>query len=83
MFNLIWLNLKDVVFPREFVLEDRLSPLHDVKHVKIKARDMPKGRAVTQLVESLLWLVPKPHKFTFGSVFGTTTNSLKVCNELI
>ncbi|KAF7811736.1 putative F-box/LRR-repeat protein [Senna tora] len=66
-----------LIFPRELVLTNMVSPLHDVKHVIVKVGEILMGRAVPSLVESLLWLTPKPDILTLESSVTGKKNTIK------
>ena len=76
---LIWFILKDMIIPRQ--RNEKLSPLYDLRHVKLQIRErfLPNGPILTQLLESLLWFVPRPHTITLSSNMTRSTRStLKV-----
>ncbi|KAF7810335.1 putative F-box/LRR-repeat protein [Senna tora] len=66
-----------LIFPREFVLTNMVSPLHDVKHVIVKVGEILMGRDVPSLVESLLWLAHKPDILTLESSVTGKKNTIK------
>ncbi|KAF7810344.1 F-box domain, cyclin-like protein [Senna tora] len=75
-FNVITISCA-LIFPREFVLTNMVSPLHDVKHVIVKVGEILMGRVVPSLVESLLWLAPKPDILTLESSVTGKKNTIK------
>ncbi|KAK4268422.1 hypothetical protein QN277_025084 [Acacia crassicarpa] len=69
---------EDMVIPRQ--LNDKISPLYDLRHVKLQVRErfLPNGPILTQLLESLLWFVPRPDTITLSSnMTGNTRSTLK------
>lgn len=70
-------SVEDLIFPREFV-RAHVSPLHDVRLMNVKMREKPSAQTLIQLVESVLWLLPKPEALTFEHGFTKTRGILKV-----
>ncbi|KAI9108071.1 hypothetical protein K1719_020944 [Acacia pycnantha] len=66
---------EDMIIPRQ--LNDKISPLYDLRHVKLQVteRFLPNGPILTQLLESLLWFVPRPHTITLSSNMTRSTRS--------
>ncbi|KAF7824127.1 F-box domain, cyclin-like protein [Senna tora] len=67
----------ELIFPREFMLKNMVSPLHDVKHVIVKVGEILRGCTVPSLVESLLWLAPKPDILTLESSLKRKKSTIK------
>lgn len=75
----IYLNFsKDVIFPREFMWMNRTPPLFDVRHVRFEMGEIPNDEVVAQLVECLMWFVPKPQTVALTSFGSGKTRTLKV-----
>ncbi|KAF7836992.1 F-box domain, cyclin-like protein [Senna tora] len=70
-----------LIFPREFMLINMMSPLHDVKHVIVKVEEIVKGGVVPLLVDSLLWIAPKPDILTLESSLQYRWNARKMDEE--
>ncbi|KAK4268421.1 hypothetical protein QN277_025083 [Acacia crassicarpa] len=69
---------EDMIIPRQ--LNEKISPLYDLRHVKLQIRErfLPNGPILTQLLESLLWFVPRPDTITLSSnMTGSTRSTLK------
>ncbi|KAF7824115.1 F-box domain, cyclin-like protein [Senna tora] len=79
-FNVITISCfsaSELIFPREFVLKNMVSPLHDVKHLIVKVGEILRGHIVPSLVESLLWLAPKPDILRLESSFKRKKSTIK------
>lgn len=70
------------MYPR--AMRKRLNPqLHDMKHLKIQFRRKHELYITVELIDSLLWLAPRPNTISFiGYKSQAVLKSIKVFNFL-